>query len=65
LKQNPCASPGGGFYLFEQLISDNTTEGAQSAIFSGSFAANENILSIRKTLLTQLRDNHVTPAERE
>lgn len=37
---------------------------AKNAIFSGSFAADENILSVRKSSLTQSRGNHVTPAER-
>lgn len=39
-------------------------QGTEDAIFSGSFAADENILSVRKSSLTQSRDNHVTPAER-
>jgi len=42
------------FYLLEQLILDNTMiESDRETIFSGSFAADENILSVRKTSLTQ------------
>lgn len=37
---------------------------AGNSIFSGNFAADENILSVRKNSLTQSQDNYVTPAER-
>jgi len=37
---------------------------AENAIFSESFAADENILPVRKSSQTQSQDNHVTRAER-